>query len=679
MAEENVPLIEARDLEFSYRAGEKILRGISFQIGCGELVAVTGPSGSGKSTLFYLLGCLLDKYSGDVVFRGQSTKALASNEKSWLRNREIGFVFQQFYLLPRATVRENILLPTYFPFDDSSPSATDRVQVEEIATKLGIAGLLDRNPQELSGGQQQRVAIARALLRRPQLILADEPTGNLDSKSSDSVMQLLKDLHREGHTVVIVTHSPEIAAQCERVIHVKDGELERDEHVNQAAYVPVAAHPLDIPHSGFGKLGVRSFFKSLPIAWSNIKRSRAKSALTMLGVSLGVAAVLSTMSLGAFAKQKILEGYQSLGVNTLRFYGYRDWMPSGSAYAPASFREFNWDVDIVPLSKIFDELAEISPFFNLSKPKVRFGGREFNDNPWVGGVNENYLSIAGQSVAEGRAFSSFDLTAGAPVCIIGADVRVRLFPGGLNPINQRINVDDESTNSAMPCRVVGVLARQASTQSETQANSMIMMPYTYFVKVVMEPYYRTMSQFIVKINDGYEAAATGDKLVGFFKMRYGNSGYFAAASDAKLIAQMNMFLNVFSGLLATVALIALLVGGVGINNMMLASLSERLKELGLRKALGATPRQLRNLMLGESVLLCTTAGVVGLAVGFAAYQGTVLAATRLIPKLEFEWIFEPTAFVISFAAIFITGLCSGLIPAMKAEKLDVMEALRQDV
>lgn len=677
MANENVPLIEAKNLEFAYRAGEKILNGISFKIGMGEFVAVTGPSGSGKSTLFYLLGCLLDKYQGEVLLRGRPTKELDQNEKAWLRNQEIGFVFQQFYLLPRASVLDNILLPAYFPFDESVPTEADTVYAYTIADKLGITHLLNRNPQELSGGQQQRVAIARALLRKPKLILADEPTGNLDSKSSESVMELLKNLHHEGHTVVIVTHSPEIASQCSRVIHVRDGLLEHDERLDSKS-VPVSATALSVPQSRFGGIGVRSFLKALPIAWSNIKRSRGKSALTMLGVSLGVAAVLSTMSLGAFAKKRILEGYQSLGINTLRFYGYPNWLRSSGDFSPATFREFRWDSDILPLPKVFEEIESTSPYFTASGPTISFGGREFVDNTMVVGVNEKYFLITGQKISQGRSLSIFDISSGAPVCVIGSEVDAQLF-AGIGALNQSIAVESQNSSLSMPCRVIGVLEKQPTSQSSSQPNSQVFLPYTYFSKAAIMPYDRQMMEFLVKIRPGFDAAVTGQKLEGFFKLRYGSSGNFKAASDAKLISQMNLFLNVFSGLLSAVAVIALLVGGVGINNMMLASLSERLKELGLRKALGATPRQIRYLMLGESVLLCTAAGIIGLGVGFVAYEGTVLAATQLIAKLEFQWIFEPTAFLISFLAIFITGLASGLIPAMKAEKLDVMEALRQDI
>ena len=671
-----VPLVEARNLRFSYRPGEEVLKGISFAIRPGELVAVTGPSGSGKSTLFYLLGCLLDRFEGEVLIKGQSTRELSQNDKAWLRNREIGFVFQQFYLLPRATVMDNILLPTQFPFDDSRPTEADRERARTIADKLGITDLLDRNPQELSGGQQQRVAIARALLRNAELILADEPTGNLDTKSSESVMELLKKLNSEGHAVVIVTHSPEIAAQCTRVIRVRDGVLESDETRASASRAKSSKY-FRVEGGDFGGLGIGSFLKALPVAWGNIKRSRTKAALTMLGVSLGVAAVLSTMSLGAFAKDKILEGYEAMGVNTLRFSGYANWRRSSKDFAPATFREFKWESDLLPLMRIFPQIEAVSPLFNMWQPTISFGGLSFSEKTMAIGVSEQYFAITGQGIAEGRALSVFDVVQGAPVCVIGSEVKERLFIG-IPAVGKMISVGQESTAS-MPCKIVGVLEAQPSSSEGFQPNAYVLMPHTYFSKAATQPWYRQMQEFLMKIRPGYDPADQGAAFEGFFISRYGSTGQFSASSDAKLISQMKLFLNVFSGLLSAVAVIALVVGGVGINNMMLASLSERLKELGLRKAMGATPRQLRFLMLGESVLLCTAAGLLGLVGGFAAYQGLVFAATKLIPKLQYEWVFEPMAFVLSFAAIFLTGLFSGLVPAMKAERLDVMEALRQDV
>jgi len=688
-------IVEVRNLRFSYSVNsEEILKGLSFSMAQGEMVALTGPSGSGKSTLFYLLGCLLERYQGEVIFKGQNTRSLHETEKAWLRNQGIGFVFQQFYLLPRASVLENILLPAYYPYDHSKPTKSDRARVDTIAKDLGIYELLHRKPQELSGGQQQRVAIARALLRNPSIILADEPTGNLDSKSSEAVMDILHKLHKQGRTVVLITHSPEIANQCDRIIRIRDGILESDEETTQHKHTDTfneekaeVASNTSIntntefqtqikKNSFFDLFGGLALLRSFPDAWANIRRSKMKAALTMLGVSLGVAAVLSTISLGSYAKEKILEGYEALGINTLRFHGYANWRAQRQSFAPAIFRSFQWQTDIEPLFRVFDEIEAITPMNSWWRPTISFAGLSFSENTLALGVNENYLPITGQKIQEGRGLSIFDLESGSPVCVIGAEVKQQMFQN-TSALTKNISVGTDG-GSSMPCRVVGVLEKQPSSQESFQPDSSVLLPFTYFIKATASPWERELREFLIKVKPNNDASVLGEKLQGYYGSRYGNTGVFSASSDAKLIEQMKLFLNVFSSLLTAVAVIALTVGGVGINNMMLVNLAERLKELGLRKALGATPRQLRFLVLGESLVLCVTAGLIGLFFGFVAYQGLVFAATKLIPKIEYAWIFEPFAFILSFGAILFTGIVSGLIPAMRAEKLDVMEALRQD-
>ncbi len=670
-------LIEVSNLRFSYRNGEEILRGLSFSIHKGELVALTGPSGSGKSTLFYLLGCLLDKYQGEISINGRGTHQLSAFEKSFLRNQEIGFVFQQFYLLPRASVLENILLPAYYPNENSKPSKPDRQRALEIIDRLGLSEFLDRTPQELSGGQQQRVAIARALLKNPAIILADEPTGNLDSKSSESVMKTLLELHSQGHTVVIITHSPEISNQCQRVLKIRDGQLESDiqqtakSKVHSSLQIPaMLAHP-----KGWG-LG--ALLHSIPNAWQNILRSKTRSALTMLGVCLGVGAVLTTMSLGSFAKKKILAGYEILGVNSLQFSGYRNWRSSGDFHATATFQNFEWDRDIFPLFRIFPDIEMATPLLYTWRPTLSFGGRSFSDNTMGIGIANDFFAITGVKTSRGRLLSVFDLDTSAPVCVIGNTVLNEVFFPN-DPIGKSLSVGQDG-GSSMPCRVVGILEKQpaSSADSNTDPNRVVLLPFTYFSKVATNSWEREIRDILLKIKSGVDPSEMGARLEGYFQNRYGDTGTFQAGTAAKLISQMKLFLNIFSGLLAAVALIALVVGGVGINNMMLANLSERLKELGLRKALGATPRHLRYLMLSESLLLCLSAGIIGLVGGFIAYEGLILGATKLIPDLEFEWVFQPLAFGLSFIAIIVTGVLSGLIPAMKAEKLDVMEAMRQE-
>ena len=220
-----IPLIEATDLTKTFNDGTRALRGASFSITEGEFVAIMGPSGSGKSTLLHILGFLDPQSSGEYKFSGRRTEDFSQDEIAHLRNENLGFVFQQFNLMPLQSVVENIYMPLYY---SSVPKHEWQERAEVAAERVGLTHRMNHKAYTLSGGEKQRVAIARALINTPKLIFADEPTGNLDSKSGSDVLKTLKELHTEGHTVILITHDQEVADQAKRMLFIRDGLLESD-------------------------------------------------------------------------------------------------------------------------------------------------------------------------------------------------------------------------------------------------------------------------------------------------------------------------------------------------------------------------------------------------------------------------------------------------------------------
>ncbi|RZA07239.1 MAG: ATP-binding cassette domain-containing protein [Proteobacteria bacterium] len=679
-------MLEARGIRYSYRLGperQTIVHDVSISVGDGEMVAIQGPSGSGKSTLLYLLGGLLKPDAGTVEIDGTEITRLPEDSLARFRNQNLGFVFQQFHLLPRASVLENILLPARYPAESAEPGPQDFARAKELAELVGLGHRLEHFPNQLSGGQQQRVAIARALMKNPRLILADEPTGNLDSKSAEQILGLLKDLNAKGHSIVIITHDSQVAARCERTVHIHDGRVLIPEGGEAAELAPkpppaarAAASPSPIPRAAWGALLGLSW-RQLPLAWDNLRRNRLRSFLTMLGIIIGIAAVLSMITLGNYAKEKILDSYATLGVNTMRFYGYRNWDLKATDIVPGVFTAFNLEKDINPLPKLFPAIRRLTPVFTTYEAKVSFGGRatEPNDGQLVG-MNSQGLNITGRELLVGRGFSPYQVELGSSVCIIGYAVAEKLLQN-TNPLGQVINVTFNKNRFA--CRVIGVLKSVSSNSSgRERTNGQVIIPSTLFPRVVKERWYARLDEVLIQTKPGTDLEKTGTGIQRFFEMKFGRSGRFRADADSVLVAQMNRFLTIFTLLLAAIALLSLAVGGIGIANMMLVSVNERFREIGLRKALGASPASIRAQLLTESILLCVVGGLLGIGLGFIGYQAILYAASRVIPNFQFAWVLNPTGLIVSAVAILTVGVLSGLFPALKAEKLQVIEALRSE-
>lgn len=663
-------ILRVENLSFSYSSAATI-RGVTFQVMKGEFVAIEGRSGSGKSTLFYLLGGLLRPQSGKVLVDGEEITHLSNDELAFARNRKIGFVFQQFHLLAKATVLENILLPTLYPCEMAHDNKGAKRKARALAEKLGIGHLLSHLPNQLSGGEQQRVAIARALMTDAPLVLADEPTGNLDSATAALIIDLLKDLCTQGKTVVLITHDGEVARRCSRRLRMQDGALiESGEKVDFTEN-----HSSPVLHSIRSAAGYSRLAKSVaPLAMENLRRNKVRAVLTMAGVTIGIAALFAMITFGEFAKSQILKGYEELGANTVMMRGHSNDRRKASDKVDVLFQFFDWEKDLLPLTSVFPDVKYLSPLLMSWEATANFGGNRVEKEVNVLGVSAEYNGILNRPLASGRTITPHHIANRSPVCLIGPELSTKLFRHE-SPLGQILFISRD--DQAYPCQVIGVLKEQTSANDWRKPNLEVVLPFTYF-RAVNGWWESQIHRFVVQMEAGRDVEKVAKGIRTYFEQKYGTSGEFRVDSNSLLIGQMRKFIGLFTLLLSMVALVTLAVGGVGINNMMLVSLSERFKEIGLRKAMGATDRTVRVQLLLESTLLSAMAGIAGIVLGFAGYEIIIYIASRFVSSLGFRWILDPTALLVSSVAMLAVGIASGFTPALKAERLQVIEALRSE-
>ncbi|PWU22058.1 MAG: hypothetical protein C5B49_01500 [Bdellovibrio sp.] len=676
-------LIEARDISMNYRLeGGRVvpvLRHVSFSVERGEMVAILGPSGSGKSTLLSIIGCYLRPSSGSYRWQEMEVTEASDSRLARLRSSEIGFVFQQFHLLPRANLIENLTLGSAYQHAFANGGAEEKAA--ELLARVGLASHQSHFPNQLSGGQQQRAAIARALMTNPALILADEPTGNLDSKSAEQIMGLFEEVHQEGRSLILITHNQEIAARCERVMSIRDGVLHEEGAFPRSPPRKTPTRPLASVQVTPNRPRRRSMEWSVggeaatgvQVAWRNLQRYRSRSWLTMMGVIIGIAAVLSTITLGSYTRKKIIESYESLGVNKLMVRVYPRWYFGARDKSPVTFEQLQDRTDLTPLRKLFPEIRLLSPVLQVFTESIEFGGRAYKEARILG-VNDEYFQITRRRLLYGRGLNRFHVDHKRRVCVLGYEVARQLF-SRQDPLGRIVSINGNSVQYT--CQVLGVLAEQKSNSEWFNPNRQILMPVS-LVQMIAQHFESQVHEVNVQVRPGASLTDLTTKIKQFFHLRYGRSAVVRVDSDDLLVEQLKKFLNLFTLLLTSVAVISLIVGGIGIANMMFISVNERLREIGLRKALGARDSDIRRQFFLEAMLLSGAAGMLGLVLGVAGYHLLLFLAGKVFTQVHFEWVFNVSAIVISVASIIAVGILSGLFPALRAERLQITEALRSE-
>jgi len=768
-------LIRLEDIYKTYHLGEidvPVLKGISLSIAQGEMVALMGASGSGKTTLMNILGCLDHPSSGEYWFDGEKMSGLTPNQRAMVRADRIGFVFQNFNLLPRTSALQNVVMPldyaTYRP-----ASAESRRLGGILLDRLGLADRSDHEPSQMSGGQQQRVAIARSLVNQPALVLADEPTGNLDSHTSVEILRMFQKLNAEGITVILVTHDPNVAAYAHRKIIISDGQIEGDvtqvpnARVETSGDQPHSSEPMLIPHIAAPHFDGGDGAKTAPhtaastattatlvhkparqtadkvhakaaeseliepqtqpgrkrlptlvphtfiTALNALRRNKMRSALTALGVVIGVSAVIAMMEIGQGSKAALQKKIASMGANMLM-------VQSGAATSSG----INFGMGSVPTLTPQDavEIAKQCPSVVTSAPIVRSRAQiVYGNRNWVpmqiSGTTPSFLVVRDwEDFSEGQMFTDRDVLNAAKVCVIGETLKHELFQDG-SPVGKDIRINN------ITFRVLGVLSRKGANMMGMDQDDIVLAPWTtikfrvsgtnlgssnqsaatasssttkvnslsnlfpdatarYLTPTASQQANNPQPVRFVNVNEIYLKAASTEEIpqaiqeiTGLLRDRHrihaGEDDDFTIRNMTEFTDALQSTSELMSGLLLVVALISLIVGGVGIMNIMLVSVTERTREIGLRMAVGARSYHILRQFLVEAVVLCLIGGAIGIIVGRGA---------SILVRTFKHWPTEISlpAIIAAVAVSATVGIVFGFYPAWKASRLDPIEALRYE-
>jgi len=644
------PLLEFKAISRTYHTGGEpltVLREVSLVIQSGEFVAIMGASGSGKSTLMNIAGCLDKPSMGAYCIRGVDVATLTGDELAALRRDTFGFIFQRYNLMSDLTAVENAEAPAVYcglPKDQRMAHAGD------LLRELGLGDRLQHHPNQLSGGQQQRVSIARALMNGGQVILADEPTGALDSQGGKEVMAILVKLHARGHTIILVTHDTDIAAYAHRIVRIVDGRITSDEAQVKEPSPSLVLPPLKPLEA---QAGIAVLGESLKMAWRSLLNNRMRTALTMLGIIIGVASVVALMAIGNGAKQDVLQRIQAMGTDLMTIERGPPAVRASGEIVTTFLPE-----DLPFLARV-PGVAMVVPETELSS-LLRLGNQDFMVTAI--GTGEAFPLVHDWPLISGTFFTEEHVTRYAQVVAIGSTVVKNLFPNGVNPLGQYVLIGNA------PFLVIGVMSSKGSTPRGDDQDNSVWMPYTTAGARILGQ--RFFKHIVVRVAPGSDMSQVQSGLHAVMMKRHGKED-FNIRNLADMIALATDTMGTLTYLLAATAVISLLVGGIGVMNIMLVSVTERTREIGIRMAIGARGFDVLLQFLTEAVMVCFIGGLAGVLIGIIGGLSTsAIAGWRVI--------FTVGPILLSFACAFLTGIVFGYLPARKAARLDPIEALARD-
>ncbi|MDD2343011.1 MAG: MacB family efflux pump subunit [Tolumonas sp.] len=652
------PLLALQHISRHFQTGDEsltVLDNINLDIHAGEMVAIIGASGSGKSTLMNILGCLDRPSHGEYRVNGQSTATLNSDQLADLRRDCFGFIFQRYHLLSHLKAESNVEIPAIY----AGKNKTSRLQrARSLLQRLGIADKQRNRPSQLSGGQQQRVSIARALMNGGNVILADEPTGALDSQSGKEVMQILRQLHRQGHAIVLVTHDQNIAAHAERVIEISDGRILADRK-QTPCHIDMPFDSQDLPEqppipqtaSWWVRQSTR-FSEAFKMAWLSMLTHRMRTLLTMLGIIIGITAVVSVVAVGQGARNKVISDISSMGTNTIDVYPGKDW---GDRNASAIQTLTPQDLPLLS-GQIYTDSVTPSVSTNAL---LRDGGKALS--AMVYGVAGQYFQVKDLQMAYGKTFDQSAVEQLQPVVVIDHNTLVKLYGEHVNPVGKVILLNN------LPCRIIGVTAEKKSSFDTQNLN--VWLPYTSAMYRLMGQYY--FSSISVRIKDGVSSGIAEQQIIKLLTRVHGRKDFYTRNSDS-ILQTIEKTTATLTLLISSIAVISLIVGGIGVMNIMLVSVTERTREIGIRMAVGARQQDILQQFLIEAVMVCLLGGTLGITLSFA------VSAVFSFFVSSIQMAFSVWSLVSAFLCSSLIGVLFGYLPARNAARLDPIEALARE-
>lgn len=627
----------------------EILKNINLAINRGEFVAIIGQSGSGKTTLMNILGCLDTPSSGEYKIDGKLTTDMDSDSLAKLRREHFGFIFQRYHLLNDLDALSNVEIPSIYA---NYPQNERRERAKELLDRLGLGERLHNRPNQLSGGQQQRVSIARALVNGGEIIFADEPTGALDSSSGKEVMNIIRELNSIGHTIILVTHEPTIAAMASRIIEIKDGEIVSDKNTSNATIAQKLQKPVSSEINPISAM-VGRFKEAFAMAVNAMFHHKLRTFLTMLGIIIGIASVVSVVALGEGSKQRILKDISNMGTNTIniyRGYGFGDTRSAKVRTLTVSDMHALGDLPFVD---------SVTPIVNNSA-NVSFENKSVSAQ--IKGVGEQFFQVKGIELDSGALFDRSMIDGYTQDGVIDQNAKKELFGENSNPIGKVIIVDN------LPIRVIGVTKKLSSMMGNDDTIN-IWIPYTTAMGKMLGQSYLT--SITVRLKDDVDSTVSEEAISKVIKSRHGVEDFTISNLDS-IRQTIESTTGTMRLLISMIAAISLIVGGIGVMNIMLVSVTERTSEIGVRMAVGARESDIMQQFLIESVLVCIIGGVLGISLALAI--GQIFGQMSSM----FSMIFSTTSIVFAFACSTAIGVIFGFVPAKNAAKLNPVVALNKE-